>query len=115
MKTRVFTILFLIAICTGLSVGLQTRMSRVAGVVLDTNEARIVGAKITVEDARVKRVVRSDDEGKFEVDIPAGTYNITVEQPGFKKFQLPGFRVETSELLNIHMEVEPPQLPRKVH
>jgi len=114
MKKRIFTILFLVAVCSGLSVGWQS--SRVAGLVLDANDARIVGAKITVENAQVKKSVRSDDEGKFEVNIPSGTYHITVQQPGFKKFQLPEFRVEeNSEPLNIHMEVAPPLMPLKIH
>lgn len=115
MKTRVFTILFLIAICSGLSAGLQTQMSRVSGVVLDVNEARIVGAMITIENAQVKKVKRSDDEGRFEVDLPAGTYQITVEQSGFKKFRLSQFELEAPANLNIRMEVDPPKMPQKIY
>lgn len=115
MKAKILTVLFLLAVCSSLSVGVQAPMSRVAGLVLDANEARIVGATITVQNAQVKRVGRSDDEGRFAVSVPSGTYQITVEQHGFKKFQMAGFRVgaESSEL-NVHLEVAPPQLPLKV-
>ena len=112
MKARVFTIVLLIAVCSGF----QTRTTRVAGVVIDVNDARIVGATITVANTEVKRVTRSDDEGKFEVEVPAGTYQITVEQPGFKKFRQAGLRIDadTSEL-SVRMEVAPPPMPLKIH
>ena len=111
MKTRVLTVVFLIAVCSGFQMG----TSRVAGVVFDANDARIVGATITVENAEVKKIVRSDDEGQFEVSVPSGTYHVTVEQPGFKRFRLPQFKVETSARLNIRMEVQPPKMPQKIH
>lgn len=90
--------------------------SRVTGVVVDVNDARIVGATITVANIQDKKISRSNDEGRFAIDVPAGTYQITVEQPGFKRFQRAGFRVDadTSEL-SVRMEVAPPQMPVKVH
>ncbi len=115
MITRVFTVLFLVAICSGLSAGLQTPMSRLAGVVLDVNEARIVGATITIENAQMKKIGRSDDEGRFEVELPEGAYQITVEQPGFKKYRLPSFELTTPSVVNIRMEVQPPKMPQKIH
>ncbi len=90
---------------------------RLVGLVMDVNEARVAGATIRIESAQLKRVVRSDDEGKFEIEAPSGSYQITVEQPGFKKFDLPNFRVAagTCELVNIHLNVAPPKLPLKVY
>ena len=112
MKKRVLAILFVVAVCGGF----QTPMSRVSGLVVDVNDARIAGARITVENAEVKRTRRSNDEGRFEVEVPPGTYRITVEQPGFKKFQLPEFHVGTDvSELNVRMEVAPPMLPRKLY
>ena len=113
MKKQIFTILFLFAVCSGF----QMRTTGVAGLVLDVNEARIAGATITVQNDEVKKIARSDDEGRFEVNVPPGTYHITVEQPGFKKFRLANFRVrdEATESINIQMEVAPPMLPRKIY
>jgi hypothetical protein len=91
--------------------------SRVAGIVVDVNDARVVGASIRIENAEFKKVVRSDSEGSFEVEVPPGTYQLTVQQSGFKKFHLPAFCVEagTNEPVKIHLEVAPPQMPLKVH
>ena len=52
MKVRVFTIVLLLAVCSGF----QTRTTRVAGVVIDVNDARIVGATITVANTEVKEL-----------------------------------------------------------
>lgn len=92
------------------------RMSRVSGVIVDVNGSRVVGAAIKIENDKSQRRVKSDSEGKFEVELAAGTYEVTVEMAGFRKFYLPAFRVgvATCELVNIHLNVAPPKLPLKV-
>lgn len=95
----------------------NTQTSQIIGTVLDANDARIVGAIITIKNANFSRKLRSDDDGSFEVELPPGAYQIIAEQRGFKKFQLSPFRANAGirELVNIHMEVEPPQSTLKVH
>lgn len=92
------------------------RMSRVSGVVVDVNGSRVVGAAIKIENDKSQLTVKSDSEGKFEVELAAGTYEVTVEMAGFREFYLPAFRVgvATCELVNIHLNVAPPKLPLKV-
>ena len=117
---RLMVILLLAVIITVLGltvVTAQSENSRLIGVVVDRNSARIVGAVITIQNTEFKRNLRSDDEGKFEVELPAGSYEITAEQPGFKKFHNSSFRVGggATEFINIHMEVEPPKTPLKIN
>jgi uncharacterized membrane protein len=85
--------------------------SKIIGVVLDKNNARIAGATIKIENAQFNRKLQSSDEGKFEIALPAGEYQLTVEQQGFRKFELSPFRANAGvcELVNIHMEVKPPR------
>jgi uncharacterized membrane protein len=89
----------------------EVQMSKIIGVVLDKNNARIAGATIKIKSAQFNRHLQSSDEGMFEIELPAGEYRITVEQEGFRKFELSPFRVNAgvSELLSIHMEVKPPR------
>ena len=93
---------------------LQT--GKIIGSVLDANNARIVGATIKVRQQRFKREVRSDEEGEFTVELPAGVYQITVEQPGFRRFELPSYRVEAnvSAVLTVQMKVKEPRGLQKV-
>jgi hypothetical protein len=96
--------------------GTETQQSRISGVVLDRNDSRIVGALITIKNAGFVRRVRSDDEGRFELELPAGNYEISVEQRGFKTYKLPSLRADAGATaqVNIHLEVEPPREPLKI-
>lgn len=89
----------------------DVQMSKIIGVVLDKDNARIAGAAIIIENTQFNRKLRSSGEGKFEIDLPAGEYRITVEQEGFHKFELSSFRANAgvSECVNIHMKVKPPR------
>jgi len=90
--------------------------SRLVGVVLDRNDALVAGATIRVSSGTFKRRVSSDGDGRFEMELPAGCYELTAEQPGFRKFRLSPFQVRAGarELINIHLELAPPELPLKV-
>ena len=107
-------ILLVTVACASLSFAQQS--GRITGVVVDPNDARVVGATIKIANADFKQMRRSDSEGKFELQAPAGVYNLTVEQSGFKKFRLRDVRVGagTRELGNIKLEVAPPQSPMKI-
>ena len=89
--------------------------SRITGVVLDRNDARVVNAMITIKNDGFVRRVRSDDEGRFELELPAGSYEISVEQPGFKTYKR-SLRAEADAAaqLNIHLAVDPPRGPLKI-
>jgi hypothetical protein len=91
--------------------------SRLVGVVLDRNDAVVIGAAVRVNSGTFKRRVKSDGDGRFEMELPAGCYELTAERPGFRKFRLNPFQVRagTRELINIHLELAPPELPLKVH
>ena len=90
--------------------------SRLVGVVLDRNDALVAGATIRVSSGTFKRRVRSNGDGRFEMELPAGCYELTAEQPGFRKFRLSPFQVRAGarELINIHLELAPPELPLEV-
>jgi uncharacterized membrane protein len=96
--------------------GSETQQSRISGVVLDRNDARIVGAAITIKNEGFVRRVRSDDEGRFELELPAGTYEISVEQRGFKTYKLSSLRVDAGATaqIDIHLEVQRPKEPLKI-
>ena len=126
MKAMLVISLALLATISNLSFAEQTsssahaedlKTSTISGVVLDANNARIVGATIKIENAEFSRRVKSGDEGNFRVEIPAGLYQITAECQGFRRFELSPFRANASacELINIHMEVDVPKSTLKVH
>jgi len=113
MRTAKIILLVVVA-CASLSFAQQT--GRITGIVVDPNGARVVGAIIRIENADYRKTKRSDTEGRFELQAPAGIYELTVEQSGFKKFRLRDVQVEsgTRELGNIRLEVATPPSPIRV-
>ena len=108
MKAMLVISLALLATISNLSFAEQTsssahaedlKTSTISGVVLDANNARIVGATIKIENAEFSRRVKS------------------AECQGFRRFELSPFRANASacELINIHMEVDVPKSTLKVH
>ena len=92
------------------------RKSRIVGVVLDPNGARIPFANVRIENAGAQREAYTSDEGSFEVELPAGAYRITVEAEGFQKVELASFRVRANrrESLKVSMKVKPPESTLKI-
>lgn len=60
----------------------------ISGTVKDANDAVVVGAKVTLFNAKTKeiRLVQTNDSGGYEFKgVEPSIYELTVESPGFKK------------------------------
>lgn len=88
----------------------QGTTSRVAGTVTDASGAAVPSATVTLknEATGVSFNTASSSSGAYAFDlIPAGTYEITVEKTGFKKFVTPGNIVQINQpaTVNVAMQV----------
>jgi hypothetical protein len=94
----------------------DTAMSSLAGTVIDKNDARIAGAVIRIENASYRKELQTDDSGVFQLKLPAGSYRITVEMAGFKRYVIPSFRTDSKigSRITVRMKVRPPQTPLKI-
>ncbi len=63
------------------------RNGQVSAMVLDINDSRVAGAKVTIEERDFKRELPTSPEGKFRLELPAGDYDLTVDANGFCLFQ----------------------------
>src|SRR5215470_16025696 len=66
----------------------QDATGKVLGTITDQNGAVVPGAKIKVTNTatHISHETTSDKDGNYEViALPIGTYQVTVEQTGFKK------------------------------
>jgi len=66
----------------------QNTNGRILGIVTDPQGAALAGAKVTVANAatNIQRTTVTDGTGSFQVlDLPIGTYVVTVEMKGFTK------------------------------
>ena len=77
----------------------QTSTSRVTGRVVDSKQASIAGASVTVtnEATGVSQTQTTTEAGVYAFEaLPVGNYTVTVEQTGFKKFLKTGNHLEVN-------------------
>jgi hypothetical protein len=81
--------------------------STIMGTLLDVNDARIVHAKVRIENEQFKWAGQSDDAGDFTAVVPPGTYRIYAEANGFRRFESPFLNAKpvVKEMVNLHLEV----------
>ena len=71
----------------------QTGTTSIRGTVLDRSGAAVAGARVVVENAgqALQRETRTNDSGEYKfLGLPPGTYTLTVEKEGFRKFESRG-------------------------
>lgn len=105
--------LMVLLLATG---SVQDPKSRVIGVALDENDAVVVGVIVQVKSGNVRYRAKTNGDGRFEIELPPGCYELTAEHESFRRFRISSFQVRpnTAELVNIHLQVAPPRLPLKV-
>jgi hypothetical protein len=91
---------------TGLA---QTTSARIEGIVQDQTGAVVPSAKVTAVhvQTQVKSETASNSAGYFLVPaLPNGTYNLTVEAPGFRKYAVNGIIVDVGASVNQTVKLE---------
>jgi Carboxypeptidase regulatory-like domain len=80
---------------------------KVSGVLLDPQDARVVSATIIFRNKSFNRKAHLNDEGVFEIRLPVGTYEFTVESYGFKTFRIETLQVKTEGIGGMTIQLEP--------
>jgi hypothetical protein len=87
----------------------QGTTSRITGVVLDAQGAAVSGATVTLtnEGTGVALTTESSDSGTYTFDlIQVGSYTVTAEKTGFKKFQSTHNLVNVNQPATINAELQ---------
>ena len=105
----VCTIVICLSVLTLTTFG-QGTTTRLTGTVQDNTGAAVSGAAVTLtnEGTKTSLSMQTGESGTYTFDlIQAGTYTITVEKPGFKKFVSKGNTANINQpaTVNIAMEV----------
>lgn len=82
---------------------------RVKGTIVDSNGAVVAKVKVTFEAGGRKREAVTNEEGVYEIELPAGLYRMTTRATGFCASQRERLRVRQSSdrLLNLTLLVCP--------
>lgn len=115
--TRPIFILFVLFALTTVAVFAQTSTSSITGRIVDSKQAILPGATVTVtnEDTGVSQSQTTTDSGVYAfASLPVGTYTVTVEQAGFKKFQQTHNSLEVGTPLTVDAVLEVGQVSEVV-
>src|SRR5256885_2340615 len=94
--------LFMSLVVSGLALA-QSDLGTISGYVKDQSGATVANAKITVQNDRgVTRQATTNEAGYYAVtNIPPGRYTVTVEAPGFQKYESRDNKLDPSASLAI--------------
>lgn len=107
LNRKLFSFLAL-ALVTGMASAQETR-SMLFGRVLDPQGSAIVGASVAVRNAEtgVTLNYKTNDTGYYEANLlMPGQYEITAEQPGFKKMVRKGVTLPVSSRIEVNLSME---------
>jgi Carboxypeptidase regulatory-like domain/TonB-dependent Receptor Plug Domain len=109
-KRTVPALLSMVLLLTIASLSLgQGTASRVTGVVKDPNGALVGGATVTLtnEGMKVSFTTETTSSGTYVFDsVQVGTYTVTVEKQGFKKFVTTGNQVNVNQPATIDVTLD---------
>ena len=86
------------------NVSAQGIFATLTGVVSDPSQALVANAKVTLTDAQSgsTRDTVTNTDGYFTfASVPVGTYNLTVEAPGFQQYKASGISFSGGEKRNV--------------
>jgi hypothetical protein len=87
----------------------QAPVGTISGTVRDQTDAVVPGASITIRNIATgaERHVVSSDDGTFSAPaLPAGTYAVSAELAGFKRFQSEDISVTTGRISTLELRME---------
>src|SRR5437660_10832613 len=113
---RLFWIFLALSVCAALSFG-QAVTGSLLGTVTDATGASAPNAKVVATDANtgISRETKTNESGYYSFgDLPPGSYSVSVELPGFKKFVVSGKDVLVNTTVRVDAVLQPGNVSESV-
>jgi hypothetical protein len=117
MQQRRILIWLALALVSAISVSAQTVRGRIEGVVRDAQGGIIPNATVSATNIGTGSTARavSSGEGTFVIlELQPGTYRLTAEATGFKKFITEGVIVQVATVSNVNVTLETGQVSETI-
>ena len=94
----------------------QTNVGRISGTVSDSSGAAIADCAVEATDAAgAKQSARTDSSGFYVFpSLPFGTYEVRVEQPGFRASRQTGLALDAASQRTVNFRLEVGQVTESV-
>ncbi len=95
----------------------QQLTAQIRGTVTDASGAAIPEASVTATNTQtqVKTVIPSKADGSYEfLQLPVGTYNVSVVRPGFRAFTSTNIKLELDQIFRLPVSMEVGQVSESV-
>jgi len=86
---------------------IQNNLGTFDGVIVNVKGKRIRGASVTITGVGFPRNVKPTRDGYFELELPPGTYKITVKKPGFATYSLVELEIKSGGAYSHVFRLEP--------
>ena len=99
-----FSFVFTVSISNAQSTG-----GRIRGTVTDASGGAVVGAKVTLvnEGTNLAREAQTSSGGEYLfLEVPVGSYEVDVNQPGFKKYARKGIVLVLNEIATVDIPLQ---------
>ena len=109
---RSIFLFFLIAICAAISASAtfaQSTGGRIRGTVTDSSGGTVAAAKVVITNQAngFRRDTQSDGNGEYIfLEVPVGTYDIEIDQPGFKKYLRKGVILDLNQIVSVDIALQ---------
>src|SRR5262245_23020184 len=108
MKKHLALSVIWLCLLSGAAIGQEFRAT-ITGRVLDQNKAAVAGATVTLRNPRTNEAVSAPTNADGVYNIPflqPGSYNITVEAAGFKKYVRDNQELQVGQTASIDVALE---------
>lgn len=111
MKTPLSRIVYIAAVWFFASAQLrgQSNLAGVSGVVTDSSGGSIAGVVVTAADPQtgIAKTAKTNTSGFYNIEnLAIGTYRLTIEHPGFRKYVRENITVTTGQRLGLDIHLE---------
>ena len=109
---RSIFLFFQIAICAAISASAtfaQSTGGRIRGTVTDSSGGTVAAAKVVITNQAngFRRDTQSDGNGEYIfLEVPVGTYDIEIDQPGFKKYLRKGVILDLNQIVSVDIALQ---------
>jgi Carboxypeptidase regulatory-like domain len=86
----------------------QSYTSTVRGTITDSQQAAVPAAIVVVTEVNrnVTHTTKSDNAGRYTIPaLPPGSYSLSVEAPGFQKYEKPAFQLEVQQEATVDIQL----------